>query len=240
VAQNCVTLLLPCSLFDDSAADQSPSTVNESHGRVLRTRHCPLLVNNSAMSRTFTSLPTRLNVRGNGIGHTLRVFTSISVFLLVTLCQSKLLSHATKQASLVGIKIDDCASSNLAVTMLEHVIGRETTPCDAGPFLPFSSKTIFSCLLPFLSMILALPFLYPLLSPLSKLVMPFFRLSNPFLFFCLSCRAPTRPSFSLHPNHFALQNTMTLTCLVTVTTDYVGSPPCTRLSFKTSILVLLA
>jgi hypothetical protein len=190
-----VTPLLPCSLFDDSAADQSPSTVNESHGRVLRTRHCPLLVNNSAMSRTFTSLPTRLCVRGNGIGYTLRVFTSISVFLLVTLCQTKLLSHATEQASLVEIKIDDCASSNLAVTTLEHVIGRETTPCDAGPFLPFSSKTIFSCLLPFLSMILALPFLYPLLSPLLKLVMPFFRLSNPFLSFMPSVPSPNKTLF---------------------------------------------
>ena len=152
-------------------------------------------------------------------------------------------SHATEQASLMEIKIDDCTSSNLAVTTLEHVIGREMTPCDAGPFLPFSSKTIFSCILPFIPMILALPFpfpfLYPLLSPLLKLVMPFLRRIHSSLL-CLPCQVPTRPSFSPHPNHFALQNTMTLTCLVTVTTEYRAFPPCTRLSSKTSILVLLA
>jgi hypothetical protein len=127
VAQNRVTPPLPCSLFDDFAADQSPLLRMRAMDEYYGQRLCPLLVNNSAMSRTFiTSLPTRLSVRGNGIGYTLRVFTSISVFLLVTLCLSKLLYHTTKQASLVGFKIDDCASSN-AVTTLEHVIGRETT-----------------------------------------------------------------------------------------------------------------
>jgi hypothetical protein len=44
-------------------------------------------------------------------------------------------------------------------------------------------------------MILALPFLYPLLSPLSKLVMPLFRLSNPFLSFLPSVPSPNHTLF---------------------------------------------